>query len=102
MAQAGAFAGVTGEVAELAYWHLTGGLVAGETVGLFAKSGQSLAGAVAEAAERLRRLIADFDDPASCYLSHPDPALAPRFSDYAQLARVAEWSVAGDDEGETP
>ena len=47
---------------------------------------------------RLRKRIEAFDDPGSCYLSHPDPALAPRFADFAQLARVAEWSVAGNDD----
>ena len=100
MAQAGAFAGVTGQVAQLAYWHLTGGPVAGENIALFAKPGQSIADAVTDATERLRARIEAFDDPASCYLSHPDPTLAPRFSDFKQLARVAEWSVAGDDDGD--
>ena len=100
MAAAGAFAGVTGEVTQLAYWHLTGGPTPGEQVALFTKSGQSIAEAVTSATERLRARIEAFDDPASCYLSHPDPSLAPRFSDFAQLARVAEWSVAGDDESE--
>ena len=100
MAAAGAFAGVTGQVTQLAYWHLTGGAVAGENVALFAKPGQSIAEAVADATRKLRARIEAFDDPATCYLSHPDPALAPRFADFAQLARVAEWSVAGDDDGE--
>ena len=102
MAEAGAFPNVSGQVTQLAYWHLTGGLVPGENVALFAKAGQSLPDAVAEgvaqAAARLRERIEAFDDPAVCYLSHPDPALAPRFSDYFQLARVAEWSVAGADD----
>ena len=101
MAQAGAFAGVAGPVTQLAYWHLTGGLVAGEAIALFAKPGQSIADAVADATARLRARIDAFDDPASCYLSHPDPGLAPRFADFAQLARVAEWSVAGDDDGDS-
>ena len=100
MAEAGAFAGVSGPVTQLAYWHLTGGLVAGENVALFAKAGQSIPNAVADAAARLRARIEAFDDPAVCYLSHPIPALAPRFSDYSQLARVAEWSVAGPDDEE--
>ena len=102
MAEAGAFPSVSGQVTQLAYWHLTGGLVPGENVALFAKAGQSLPDAVAEgvaqAAARLRERIEAFDDPTVCYLSHPDPALAPRFSDYFQLARVAEWSVAGADD----
>jgi len=35
--------------------------------------------------------------PDRCYLSQPHPARAPRFSDYAQLARVAEWAAAGEE-----
>ena len=38
-----------------------------------------------------------FDDPARGYLSQPHPARAPRFSDYGQLARVAEWDLAGEE-----
>jgi ATP-dependent helicase/nuclease subunit B len=30
----------------------------------------------------------------------PDPEFAPRFSDYAHLARVKEWSAGGTGEGE--
>ncbi len=40
----------------------------------------------------LADLVAAFDDPAQPYLSQPHPGRAPRFSDYAQLARVAEWA----------
>ena len=98
MAEAGAFQGINGQVTQLAYWHLTGGPVPGKAIALFTKSGQSIAAAVTDAAERLRKRIEAFDDPGSCYLSHPDPALAPRFADFAQLARVAEWSVAGNDD----
>ena len=40
----------------------------------------------ARAGRRLRR-------PGAPYLSQPHPGHAPRFSDYAQLARVAEWAA---------
>ena len=60
----------------------------------------SSGGAAPVLARLLRARIEAFDDPAVCYLSHPIPALAPRFSDYSQLARVAEWSVAGPDDEE--
>ncbi len=63
MAEAGAFEGIAGQVTQLAYWHLTGGLIAGENVALFAKAGQSIPDAVAEAAARLRERIEAFDDP---------------------------------------
>ena len=52
--------------------------------------------AVRDAKDRLCDLIDAFDQPERAYLSRPHPGLAPRFSDYEQLARVAEWSAAGD------
>jgi ATP-dependent helicase/nuclease subunit B len=51
---------------------------------------------VLDAKDRLCDLIDAFDRPSRAYLSRPHPGLAPRFSDYEQLARVAEWSAAGD------
>ena len=99
MADAGAFAGVlAGAVAELVYWHLSGGFDPGASVSLFKGNGVAIATAVAAAAEALGRLIDTFDDPGRPYLSHPHPGRAPRFADYAQLARVAEWSAAGEGE----
>ena len=53
---------------------------------------------VADAVAGLHRLIAAYEDPAQCYLARPFPGAAPRFSDYALLARVAEWSAAGGEE----
>jgi ATP-dependent helicase/nuclease subunit B len=67
-------------------------------VSLFKGNGVAIATAVAAAAEALGRLIDTFDDPGRPYLSHPHPGRAPRFADYAQLARVAEWSAAGEGE----
>jgi ATP-dependent helicase/nuclease subunit B len=99
MAEAGAFAGVlAGAVAELIYWHLSGGFDPGASVSLFKGNAAAIATAVAEAAASLAALIDTFDDPARPYLSHPHPGRAPRFADYAQLARVAEWSAAGEGE----
>jgi ATP-dependent helicase/nuclease subunit B len=86
-------AGVTGE---LIYWHLSGGLDPGKSYPLFKKNAASLQDAVLDAKARLCDLIDAFDQPDRAYLSRPHPGLAPRFSDYAQLARVAEWSAAGD------
>jgi ATP-dependent helicase/nuclease subunit B len=45
------------------------------------------------ARDRLAALVAKFDDPDHPYLSQPHPGQAPRFSDYSQLARVAEWAA---------
>jgi ATP-dependent helicase/nuclease subunit B len=98
MAEAGVFAGVgTGSVDELTYWHLTGGFQAGELRALFKGRADAIAAAVTDAREALCRLIDAYDAPDRCYLSQPQPGFAPRFSDYAQLARVAEWAAAGDE-----
>jgi ATP-dependent helicase/nuclease subunit B len=98
MAQAGAFGdGITGTAEELTYWHLTGGFHAGELRTLFKANAAAIAAAVAEARTALCALIDAYDSPDRCYLSHPQPGYAPRFSDYAQLARIAEWAAAGDE-----
>jgi ATP-dependent helicase/nuclease subunit B len=56
---------------------------------------------VAEAAllasAKLRELVAAFDRPERAYLSQPHPGSAPRFTDYAHLARVAEWAAVDDE-----
>jgi len=98
MARAGAFGeGIAGTAEELTYWHLTGGYHAGEPRTLFKADAAAITVAVAEAREALCALIDAYDAPDRCYLSQPQPAFAPRFSDYAQLARVAEWAAAGDE-----
>jgi len=97
MAGAGAFgAELTGPVAELVYWHLTGGYQPGDVRSLFKGDTAAIAAGVDAARSELGGLIDRYDDPRRCYLSHPRPGRAPRFSDYAQLARVAEWAAAGD------
>jgi ATP-dependent helicase/nuclease subunit B len=99
MAQAGGFGPErVGEAAELAYWHVSGGYEPGAVVSLCKNDPTALAAAVTAAAGGLAALIDRFDDPAQAYLSQPHPGRAPRFSDYAQLARVAERSVAGEEE----
>ncbi len=85
------------EVAELSYWHLTGGYVPGQVLTLFKRDRALLAASVAEAAQALGALIDAFDHPGRCYLSQPHPGRAPRFSEFGQLARVAEWAAAGED-----
>lgn len=98
MAQAAAFGpDLAGRVAELTYWHLTGGFQPGSAQALFKGDADRIADAVATAEAKLRDLIAAFDDPDRAYLSAPHPGRAPRFSDYGQLARRAEWDVSGDD-----
>jgi len=85
-----------GSVAELAVWRLSGGDPPGKESD-FAKDLD--ADALAEAArDGLARWVAAFDDPAMPYLAQPRPDLLPRFSDYAHLARVAEWGRGGGGE----
>jgi ATP-dependent helicase/nuclease subunit B len=57
----------------------------------------AIAAAVTQARKSLCTLIDAYDAPGRRYLSQPQPSLAPRFSDYAQLARVAEWAAVGDE-----
>lgn len=86
-----------GTVAELAYWRLTGGPVPGEVTQV--GSDAAAVAALTDAARtKLADLVRRFDDPAQPYLSQPNPGEAPRFTDYTQLARVAEWSVAGEED----
>jgi ATP-dependent helicase/nuclease subunit B len=98
MAQAGAFGEIVkGAAEELTYWHLSGGYHPGASRRLFKADAEAVAAAVAEARERLCSLIDTYDATDRCYLSQPQPGYAPRFSDYAQLARVAEWAALGDE-----
>lgn len=97
MAAAGAFGPeLAGEVAELTYWHLTGSYEPGAAHPALGKDA-AVAEVVARAAAGLVEVIARYDDPAQAYLSQPHPGAAPRFTDYAQLARVAEWSAAEEE-----
>jgi ATP-dependent helicase/nuclease subunit B len=100
MAAAGAFGPeLCGVATELTYWRLTGGYKPGESRTLFDGNAATTAAAATIASAKLRELIAAFDDQQRAYLSQPHPARTPRFSDYAQLARVAEWDTAGGGEG---
>ncbi|WP_428535283.1 double-strand break repair protein AddB [Rhodopila sp.] len=87
-----------GTTATLLYWRLSGGLDPGESISLYRKSPGAIPDAVIDARDHLCALIDAFDQPDRAYLSRPHPGLAPRFSDYEQLARVAEWSAAGQDD----
>ena len=98
MAAAGAFGPeLAGAAAELIYWHLTGGYVAGEARSLFKGDAAAVALAGEAVAAELARLVAIYDDPDRPYLAQPHPGRVPRFADYAQLARVAEWTAAGEE-----
>jgi ATP-dependent helicase/nuclease subunit B len=53
-----------------------------------------------EAYAGLVALVAKFDNAATPYEARPRPDKAPKYSDYEHLARVREWSTAGDGDGE--
>ena len=94
MALAGAFGeDVQGAIADLTYWHISGGYTPGEEKRLFHANSEKLAENAALAEQKVKALAADFDRPERAYLSQPHPGAAPRFSDYAHLARVAEWAA---------
>jgi ATP-dependent helicase/nuclease subunit B len=87
------FPGIAGPASLLTYWKLTGGPEAGKPTSI---EGDDVRAAIDNAKAGLEALIAAYDDPSMPYFSLPDPERKPRFQDYAQLARVQEWSVADD------
>ena len=94
IAREGGFAQVPARPASaLEYWRLTGGNPPGECKPI-ANEDDEL---VDRSLTGLACLIAAFDQPDTAYLAQPRPAASPRFSDYAHLARVREWSAGGDD-----
>jgi ATP-dependent helicase/nuclease subunit B len=94
----GAFgAELTGRAVELTYWQISGGYAPGKVKRLFNGDAGKVADAASQAADKLRALVAAFDRADRAYLSQPHPGSAPRFTDYAQLARVGEWAALDDD-----
>ena len=53
----------------------------------------------AEALAGLVALVNLYALPETPYPARPVPDKAPKYSDYEHLARVLEWSTAGDEEG---
>ena len=95
MAEAGAFGPeLTGAAAELVYWQISGGFEPGLNLPLFRGKADKIAEVSAVARESLQALVASFDDAGRAYLSQPSPGSAPRFSEFARLARVSEWAAA--------
>lgn len=75
------------KVEELSYWKLSGEKNIEKQ--LEAEPMQLMQAAL----ERLKALVAAYDDPAMPYLVTPDPSLKPKFNDYAHLERAEEWDV---------
>lgn len=100
IARKGGFPGVPAGVAgELLYWHLTGGRQPGEECNALGKATASPQEVAEAALEGLYRRILDFADPSTPYPAIPRPAYAPRFNDYAHLARHKEWATLGGEGG---
>jgi ATP-dependent helicase/nuclease subunit B len=98
MVAAGGFgAELTGRAVDLTYWQISGGYAPGRVRQLFRGDAGRVAEAAGMAADKLRGLVAAFDAPGRAYLSQPHPGSAPRFTDYAHLARVPEWASVDDD-----
>ena len=75
----------------IGYWCLTGGDTPGKVIPV---TGTELETLCQHTRDGVRSLIQAFADPATPYLSLPRDGLAPRYNDYEQLARVAEWATA--------
>jgi ATP-dependent helicase/nuclease subunit B len=95
IAQAGGFEKL-GEMqtSQLSYWQLKG--VNGEETVKDLKGDPAVL--IKEARERLEQLLAAFAKPSTPYRAVPKPRFAPRYDDYAHLARLAEWGQAGESE----
>ncbi|UMY17043.1 double-strand break repair protein AddB [Methylobacterium organophilum] len=103
MLMQGGFPGLkAAEVPDLLYVHASGGRKPFEPAELKPPRGEArtLVEIVAEHQARLRGLIARFLTGEAAYTSRPYAKYAKRYSDYDHLARVKEWSLAGDGEGE--
>jgi ATP-dependent helicase/nuclease subunit B len=83
----GGFGAVSGSVAGLEYWRLSGGRPAGKRCPI---ADDDPDGLIDRIAARVKALIERFDDPNTPYLAVPSPRWAPRFSDYRHLERIAE------------
>jgi ATP-dependent helicase/nuclease subunit B len=88
MALEGAFPGINGStIAELAHWQLSGNRDGGAAKPVrddpMQLAKQARAGLVA--------LVAAFGRDDAAYAATPDPQFAPRYDDYAHLARNIEW-----------
>ncbi|MBO1022238.1 double-strand break repair protein AddB [Methylobacterium sp. SD274] len=103
MLKAGAFDGVTRtrETPDLLYVHATGGRKPFEPLAVKPPRGdpRTMDAIVEEHERRFRGLVARFMAGEAAYVSRPYPKYARSYGDYDHLARVLEWSLAGEGEG---
>lgn len=81
---------LTKETSNLMFLRLTGGAKAGETRVI------PTVGLVENIWDDLIRLLKQYEEEATPYLSHPRPQFIGRFAEYDHLARVKEWSTSGE------
>ena len=87
------------EVKALTYLKLSGGTPAGAEQPFAKKIDTAVS--IEKALQTLEKLIADYQDPQSVYVSEPLGQGVVRYSDYRHLARVKEWASFGaEDETE--
>ncbi len=92
MAARGGFgAALTKDTSKLMFLRLTGGATAGETREI------PTIGLVENIWDDLIRLLKQYEEVTTPYLSHPRPQFIGRFAEYDHLARVKEWSTSGGD-----
>jgi ATP-dependent helicase/nuclease subunit B len=99
--QRGGFPGIAAgqSIGELVYVSLRGGEPAGEERPIAFKDGDADIQAE-RALASFKAVAARFEDEAQPYLSLVVPQWKARYGAYDHLARVKEWTVAGDDEAE--
>lgn len=100
MLMAGAFQGLKAKsVPELLYVHASGGRDAFRPITVKPPSGESrnVEAIVEEHVARLRGLIARYFAGEAAYVSRPYPQYARAYGAYDHLARVLEWSLAGEE-----
>jgi ATP-dependent helicase/nuclease subunit B len=87
---------------DLLYIHASGGRKPFLPVPVKPPRGEArdVAAIVAEHAERLRGLVARFMTGEAAYTARPYPQFASQYGSYDHLARVREWSLAGEEGGE--
>jgi len=95
MALRGGFAGLTGPVTALEYWHLKGGRDGCAVVPVKQPDSRQLADPMVladEAYQGLVRLLTTFSEENAAYMARPREAYALGYNDYEHLARFAEWA----------
>ncbi|MAL08106.1 MAG: double-strand break repair protein AddB [Maricaulis sp.] len=98
LASEGAFAGIApGPPGGLMYLRVSGSAVPGEEARV--DKDTSAAELRDQYLDILRRLVRDYQNPATAYLSQPRAQYTDDYGDYDQLARRGEWADAGT---ETP